>query len=158
MSNTVAEQIGEYRYGFKTKSKPVFKANKGLTKEIVQQISEYKGEPKWMLDFRLRALEIFMEKPMPTWGGDLSKIKLDEIIYYIKPSDKPVRNWEDVPDEIKETFERLGVPQAEREHLAGSGAQFESEMVYHSLRKDLEEKGVIFEDIDSALKKYPDLF
>lgn len=150
--------LNDYKYGFNVESKSVFKADKGLTEEIVRKISEYKQEPEWMLEFRLRALKIFQDKPMPPWGADLSGIDFGNIHYYIKPSDRPMRDWDDVPDEIKETFERLGVPEAERKFLAGSGAQFESEMVYHNLQEDLAKKGVIFDGIDDALKNHPDIF
>ncbi|MBD3328310.1 Fe-S cluster assembly protein SufB [Candidatus Peregrinibacteria bacterium] len=148
----------DYKYGFHTDSKSLYKSDKGLNKEIVQEISRQKNEPEWMLKFRLEALEIFHAKKMPQWGADLAGIDFDNIHYYLKPSDKALRDWDEVPEEIKETFERLGVPEAERKFLAGSGAQFESEMVYHNLQEDLKKKGVIFEGIDQALKDYPDLF
>lgn len=154
----VLNPLSEYKYGFNVDAKSVFKADKGLTEQLVRKISEYKEEPEWMLEFRLNALKIFREKPMPSWGADLSGIDFDNIHYYVKPSDRPVRDWDEVPDEIKETFERLGVPEAERKFLAGSGAQFESEMVYHNLQEDLEKQGVIFDGIDDALKKHPELF
>ncbi|MCA9374157.1 MAG: Fe-S cluster assembly protein SufB [Candidatus Gracilibacteria bacterium] len=154
----VLNPLSDYKYGFNVESKSVFKSGKGLTEEIVRKISEYKQEPEWMLEFRLNALKIFNEKPMPQWGADLNGIDFDNIHYYVKPSDRPVRDWDDVPDEIKETFERLGVPEAERKFLAGSGAQFESEMVYHNLQEDLAKKGVIFDGIDEALKNHPELF
>ncbi len=147
----------EQKYGFHTPEEYVFKARKGLDREIVEQISYMKGEPDWMREFRLRALDIFFKKPMPTWGADLSEINFDDIYYYIKPADQQVRDWDDVPEYIKETFERLGVPEAERKFLAGVGAQFESEVVYHNIQKHLEDQGVIFLDMDSGLRKYPDL-
>ncbi|MGQ0561368.1 MAG: Fe-S cluster assembly protein SufB [Gemmatimonadota bacterium] len=152
--------LDEYKYGFRTEEKPVFKAQRGLSEEIVRQISAHKGEPEWMLQFRLEALRIFYAKPMPTWGGDLSKLEstLDDIYYYLKPQEKMERSWDDVPDDIKNTFERLGIPEAERKVLAGVGAQYESEMVYHSLKKEWEDKGIIFESIEDGLRKYPDLF
>lgn len=152
------KSLSDYKYGFNVESKSVFKADKGLTENIVRKISEYKQEPEWMLEFRLRALKIFREKPMPPWGADLSGIDFDNIHYYIKPSERSMRDWADVPDEIKDTFERLGVPEAERKFLAGSGAQFESEMVYHNLQEDLAKQGVIFDGIDDALKNHPELF
>jgi Fe-S cluster assembly protein SufB len=117
-----------------------------------------KGEPQWMRDFRLRALEMFLRKPMPTWGGDLSGINFDEIYYYIKPTQTQGKTWDEVPAEIKDTFERLGIPEAERKYLAGVGAQYESEVIYHSIREDLQAQGVIFTDTDTALREYPDLF
>jgi Fe-S cluster assembly protein SufB len=158
--NETVEGLGldEYKYHFVTKDKPVFKSRKGLSEEVVRQISAHKEEPEWMLDFRLRALEIFESKPMPTWGGDLSTMNLDEIYFYIRPQDRMQRSWDEVPEEIKDTFERLGIPEAERSVLAGVGAQYESEMVYHSLREEWENQGVIFESIEDGLKMYPDLF
>ncbi|HEX6938643.1 MAG TPA: Fe-S cluster assembly protein SufB [Longimicrobiales bacterium] len=160
--NETIEGLGldTYKYGFVTNDKPVFKVQRGLSEEVVRQISAHKEEPEWMLKFRLKALEIFRSKPMPTWGGDLSQLDavLDDIYYYVKPADRMQRSWDDVPEEIKETFERLGIPEAERRVLAGVGAQYESEMVYHSLKKEWEEKGIIFESIENGLKLYPDLF
>jgi Fe-S cluster assembly protein SufB len=146
------------KYGFHVPENFVFKAEKGLNEDVVKQISAMKDEPQWMLDFRLKAFKIFKKKPMPTWGGDLSTIDFDEIYYYLKPTDKAERTWEEVPQEMKETFDRLGVPQAEREFLAGVKAQFDSEVIYDSLRKELEEEGVVFLSTDDALKKYPDVF
>ena len=152
--------LEDYKYGFVTEDSPVFKARPGLDEEIVRQISEHKGEPEWMLKFRLKALKTYLAKPMPKWGGDLSKLNetLDEIYYYIRPQERLERSWDDVPENIKETFERLGIPEAERKVLAGVGAQYESEMVYHSLKKEWEDKGIIFESIEDGLRKYPDLF
>jgi Fe-S cluster assembly protein SufB len=126
----------------------------------VRQISAHKEEPEWMLQFRLKALEIYYAKPMPDWGGDLTKLEqtLDDIYYYLKPQDHMERSWDDVPDEIKNTFERLGIPETERKMLAGVGAQYESEMVYHSLKEQWEEQGVIFESIEDGLRLYPELF
>lgn len=162
MANQTQEKIirdvSDYKYGFSVDSKPLFKSKKGLTRQIVEEISRYKNEPEWMRNFRLEALEIFNSKPLPQWGGNLNDIHFDNIHYYVKPSDRPKRDWNDVPDEIKDTFERLGVPEAERKFLAGSGAQFESEMVYHNLQESLQKKGVIFEGIDDALKNHPELF
>ncbi len=148
----------EYRYGFKTKTRSVRKLDKGLNKEVIKEISSIKKEPKWMLDFRLKALDLFLARPLPDFGADLSNLDFDNIRYYVRPSDRATRSWDDVPEEIKDTFERLGVPQAERKFLAGAGAQFESEMVYHHLKESLAAKGVIFEDIGEALIKYPELF
>jgi Fe-S cluster assembly protein SufB len=158
--NETVEGLGldEYKYHFVTKDKPVFKSRKGLSEEVVRQISAHKEEPEWMLEFRLRALEIFESKPMPTWGGDLSTLDLDEIYFYLRPQDRMQRSWDEVPEEIKDTFERLGIPEAERSVLAGVGAQYESEMVYHSLREEWENQGVIFESIEDGLKLYPELF
>jgi Fe-S cluster assembly protein SufB len=152
--------LDEYKYGFRTEDKPVFKAQRGLSEEIVRQISAHKGEPEWMLEFRLNALKTYYSKPMPKWGGDLSTLEstLDEIYYYLKPQERMERSWDDVPQEIKDTFEKLGIPEAERKVLAGVGAQYESEMVYHSLKKEWEDKGIIFESIEDGLRKYPEIF
>jgi Fe-S cluster assembly protein SufB len=152
--------LEQYKYGFVTTDKPVFKAQKGLSEEVVRQISAHKGEPEWMLEFRLKALEIFRSKPMPTWGGDLTQLDatLDEIYYYIRPQERMERSWDDVPQEIKDTFEKLGIPEAERKVLAGVGAQYESEMVYHSLKKEWTDKGIIFESIEDGLRLHPELF
>jgi Fe-S cluster assembly protein SufB len=160
--NETVTDIGldEYKYHFITEDKPVFKARPGLSEEIVRQISAHKDEPEWMLEFRLKALKTFYAKPMPDWGGDLATLEetLDEIYFYLKPQDHMERSWDDVPEEIKDTFERLGIPEAERKMLAGVGAQFESEMVYHSLKEQWEELGVIFESIEDGLRLYPELF
>ncbi|MCS7222686.1 MAG: Fe-S cluster assembly protein SufB [Anaerolineae bacterium] len=148
----------EYRYGFRDPEKYVFKARKGLDHEIIDQISDMKGEPDWMRQFRHKALDIFLQKPMPTWGADLSGIDFNDIYYYIKPAEKQGRSWDELPPEIKRTFDRLGIPEAERKFLAGVGAQYESEVVYHSLKEEWERQGVIFLDTDSALRQHPDLF
>ncbi len=145
------------QHDFKTKTQDVFRAKPGLNKKIVQNISERKGEPSWMRDFRMSAYEEFRKKPLPQWGAALKDIDFNSIIYYIQPQDRSAMRWEDVPQSIKETFEKLGVPQAERAFLAGTGAQFESEVVYHSLHESLQKQGVIFESMDEGLKKYPDL-
>ncbi|MER3474205.1 MAG: Fe-S cluster assembly protein SufB [Armatimonadota bacterium] len=149
----------EYQYGFRDEIEYVYKAEKGLSRRVVEMISHMKGEPDWMREFRLRALEIFLKKPMPTWGNTklLSEIHFDDIYYYIKPAEKQGRSWEEVPEQIKNTFEKLGIPEAERKFLAGVSAQYESEVVYHSIREDLERQGVIFMDMDSGLREHPDL-
>lgn len=147
----------DYKYGFAMPDKSVFKTQKGINADIVRQISEHKGEPEWMLEYRLKAFEYFKERPNPKWGGDLSKINFDEIYYYIKPTEKQSRTWEDLPDEIKETYDRIGVPEAEKEFLAGVGAQYDSEVIYHNLKDELSKQGVIFLDMDSALREYPEL-
>jgi Fe-S cluster assembly protein SufB len=153
------EGIGDgYKYGFHDEEKPVIKVERGLNEDIIRQISAHKGEPAWMLDFRLKAYEIFLKKPMPEWGSDLGEIDFANIFYYLKPSEENARSWDDVPEDIKNTFERLGIPQAERKFLAGVGAQYESEVVYHSLQQDLADKGVIFLDTDQALRDHPELF
>jgi Fe-S cluster assembly protein SufB len=152
------EGIGEYQFGFKDPENYVFKSSKGLSREVVELISSMKGEPQWMLDFRLKALDHFMQRPMPTWGGDLSKLNLDDIYYYVKPSEKEGESWDDVPEAIKNTFDRLGIPEAERKFLAGVGAQYESEMVYHKVQEHLAQQGVIFLSIEEGLRQHPDLF
>jgi Fe-S cluster assembly protein SufB len=151
------DQIGEInKYNFRTESKAVFKARKGIDAEIVHQISEMKDEPQWMLDFRLEALKIFESKPMPTWGGDIA-LDFQNIYYYLKPTTEQGKTWDEVPEEIKETFEKLGIPQAERKYLAGVKAQFESEVIYGSLKQELADQGVIFTDTDTAVREHSDL-
>ena len=153
-------QLDQYKYDFITDAEPVYRARKGLSEEVVREISAYKEEPEWMLDSRLKALQVYESKPMPTWGGNLSELDavLDEIYFYVRPQDRMEHSWEDVPEEIKDTFEKLGIPEAERKVLAGVGAQYESEMVYHSLREEWEKQGVIFDSIEDGLKNHPDLF
>ncbi|KAF6246637.1 Fe-S cluster assembly protein SufB [Nitrosopumilus sp. b3] len=147
------------KYDFKDSTELyVHLSKKGLSKETVISISKMKNEPDWMLEFRLRSFEIFMKKPMPTWGGDLSVIDFQNIYYYAKASDKVEKNWEDVPDNVKKTFDKLGIPEAEKKFLAGVGAQYESEVVYHSLREDLAKQGVLFLDTDAALHEHPEIF
>jgi len=149
--------IGEInKYDFHTESKYVFKARRGLDSDIVRQISEMKGEPAWMLNFRLKSLEIFNSKPMPHWGGDIA-VNFQDIFYYLKPANEQGKSWDDVPEEIKKTFDRLGIPEAEKKFLAGVKAQFESEVVYGSLQEELGRQGVIFTDTDTAVREYPDL-
>ena len=153
------EDIGQYKYGFHDPDEDyVFKAQKGLSREVVEQISYMKGEPQWMLDFRLKAYEHFSQRPMPTWGPDLSGLNLDDIYYYVKPTEGSGKSWDDVPDNIKNTFSKLGIPEAEQKFLAGVGAQYESEMVYHSIQEHLESQGVIFLSIEDGLRQHPDLF
>ena len=154
----ILEGIGEYQFGFSDPETYVFKARKGLNRETVEQISYMKGEPQWMLEFRLKALDHFFKRPMPTWGGDLSSLNLDEIYFYVKPTETESQSWEDVPETIKNTFDRLGIPEAERKFLAGVGAQYESEMVYHKVQEHLAEQGVIFLSIEDGLRQHPDLF
>jgi Fe-S cluster assembly protein SufB len=160
MSNDekLIESIGEYRYGFKDPEVHVFKSRKGLDEEIVRQISEMKNEPEWMLRFRLKALAHFEKRPTPTWGPDLSTLDLDDIYYYVKPTEQEEKSWDDIPDSIKNTFDKLGIPEAEQKFLAGVGAQYESEMIYHSIHEQLEEQGVIFKSIENGLQEHPDLF
>ena len=134
----VADPMAELnKYDFRTENKPVFKARKGVDREIVAQISEMKNEPAWMRDFRLKSLEIFESKPMPKWGGGVDQIKFQDIYYYLKPTDHQGKTWDDVPEDIKKTFDRLGIPEAEKKYLAGVKAQFESEVVYGSLVEEL---------------------
>lgn len=151
-------EVGEYKYGFHDRDVSVFRTERGLTKNVVEEISRMKNEPEWMLEERLKALDIFYKKPMPQWGGDLSELDFDEIIYYVKPSERQGRSWDEVPEEIKQTFDRLGIPEAEQKYLAGVSAQYESEVVYQSLEKDLEELGIIFSDTDSALQNHEEIF
>ncbi len=147
----------EETYGFHDDDvKYSFKSERGLTREIVQQISAMKNEPAWMTEYRLKAYDIFISKPMPTWGGDMSGIDFDNIFYYVRAGDQQT-NWDDVPPEIKDTFDKLGIPEAEQKYLQGVSAQYDSESVYHNIRKDLEDKGVIFLDMDTALREHPDL-
>jgi Fe-S cluster assembly protein SufB len=134
-----------------------YKAPKGLSREVVESISEYKDEPQWMRDFRLKALQHFESRPTPTWGGNLATIDWDDIHYFVRASEKASRDWEEVPEDIKKTFDRLGIPEAERKFLAGVGAQYESEVVYHQVREDLEKQGVIFLDMDSGLREHEDI-
>ncbi len=155
----IQQTATEYAYGFHdSEENYTFKSEKGLTRKLVEEISYMKNEPEWMLKFRLRSLEIFEKKAMPNWGGELRGLDFDNIHYYVRPTEKNARSWDDVPENIKNTFDRLGIPEAERKFLAGVGAQYESEVIYHNLREDLEKQGVIFTDTDSALRDYPELF
>ncbi|MEA2404719.1 MAG: Fe-S cluster assembly protein SufB, partial [Thermoleophilaceae bacterium] len=164
---TIAEQQGlqginsDYaeKYGFHDpETGYAFKAPKGLTRELVEQISEFKDEPAWMLEFRLKALDHFLSRPMPTWGSPkLAEVDFDNIHYFVRASDKEERSWDDVPDDVKKTFDRLGIPEAERKFLSGVGAQYESEVVYHQVREDLEKQGVLFLSMDEGLKQHEDL-
>src|ERR687892_1072449 len=161
MATTETQVVGEigneYRYGFHDPEDYFFKSQRGLTREVVAAISEHKNEPQWMRDFRLKSLEYFEARPMPTWGGDLSGIDFDNIYYYIKPTETQAKSWEDLPPDIKQTWDRLGIPEAERKFLAGVGAQYESEVVYHKLKEDLEAQGVLFLDMDSGLREHEEL-
>ncbi len=147
----------DYQFGFHNPEKSVFKTPKGLNPQIVESISHFKNEPEWMRKFRLNSLRIFQHKSMPNWGADLSGIDFDNLYYYISPSEKKFRNWEDVPADIKDTYDKIGIPEAERKFLAGVGAQYDSEVIYHRLKEKWENLGVIFVDTDTALQKYPDL-
>src|SRR5213078_4794743 len=148
----------DYKYGFHDEENYVFKSERGLSREVVESISEHKNEPDWMRKFRLKSLEYFRARPLPAWGGDLSGIDFDNIYYYIKPTESQASSWEDLPADIKDTWDKLGIPEAEKKYLAGVGAQYESEVVYHKLQEDLERKGVIFLDTDTALREHEDVF
>lgn len=151
--------LGEYKFGFHDENvELVASTGKGLSEEVIREMSRIKGEPEWMLEFRLKSYATFKKMPMQTWGADLSELDFDDIVYYQKPSDKPARSWDDVPDKIKETFERIGIPEAERAYLAGASAQYESEVVYHNMKEEYDKHGIIFTDTDTALKEHPELF
>ncbi|MXZ86394.1 MAG: Fe-S cluster assembly protein SufB [Acidimicrobiia bacterium] len=156
-SEALALDLGRYKLGWSDEEDYVFKPKKGLNTDIVQEMSWMKSEPEWMRNFRLKSLSRFEKRPMPTWGGDMSGIDFDNIYYYIKPTEEQVDAWEDLPDAIKDTYEKLGIPEAERKYLAGVTAQYESEVVFHRNREDLERQGVLFCDMDTALKEYPEL-
>ena len=155
----VADVNIEYaeKYGFSDAEDYVFKAEKGLNEELIHYMSEMKGEPAWMLENRLKAYQHFLERPMPTWGADLSSIDFDNIYYYIKPSERQGDDWEDIPPYIKDTFNKLGIPEAEQKFLSGVAAQYESEVVYHNIKEELKNQGVIFLGMDDGLAQYPDL-
>lgn len=151
-------ELDEYQFGFSDPETFVFRSRKGLDEEVVRQISAIKGEPAWMLEFRLKALKHFQQRPMPTWGADLSDLDLDDIYYYVKPTESEGRTWDDVPETIKNTFDKLGIPEAEQKYLSGVGAQYDSEMIYHNVQEELKEKGVIFLSIEDGLREHPDIF
>ena len=152
-------QLGNYKYGWHDENKPVFEPKRGLSEDVVREISALKDEPKWMLDVRLKAYQHFLRRPMPTWGGDLSKILFDNIFYFVRSTEKQATSWDDLPAEIKDTYDRLGIPEAEKQRLiAGVAAQYESEVVYHKVREDLEAQGVLFLDTDTALREHEDIF
>ncbi|MEM0271632.1 MAG: Fe-S cluster assembly protein SufB [Thermoprotei archaeon] len=158
MTDVVSPILLDYsKYDFKEDTKYVYVAEKGLSRSVVEEISRIKGEPEWMTKFRLHALEVFNSKPMPKWGPDLSGIDFDTLRYYLKPTDKKAKDWSELPEDIRRTFERLGIPEAERKYFAGVGAQYDSESVYHSIKEELSKKGVIFVDTDTAVKQYPEL-
>lgn len=151
--------IGNYEFGWSDSDVAGASARRGLNEDVVRDISAKKNEPEWMLDFRLKALRLFDRKPMPTWGSDLSGIDFDNIKYFVRSTEKQAATWDDLPDEIKNTYDRLGIPEAEKQRLvSGVAAQYESEVVYHKIREDLEEQGVVFLDTDTALKEHPELF
>lgn len=154
----IIETADNYQYGFKDDVKAIFDTGKGLNEEVIRKISKKKNEPQWMLEFRLKSYKKFLELENPNWGPDLSELNFDDLTYYIKTDDKVSKTWDDVPEKIKNTFEKLKLPESEQKFLAGITTQYESEAVYHNMLKEVEEKGVIFYDTDTALKKYPDLF
>ena len=159
MVETLNAPVEDYKYGFSSPEDYVFKAERGLNENIVRQISEMKKEPAWMLEMRLRAYRHFVKRPMPNWGSPkMKEIDFNNIYYYIKPTENQARSWDDVPEDIKNTFDRLGIPEAEQKFLAGVGAQYESEVIYHSIKEDLEKKGVIFLDADHGLRDHEDIF
>ncbi len=146
------------KFDFKDEIVYLAETKRGLTRDTVEEISAFKNEPDWMLQFRLRAYEHFLKRPMPKWGGDLSRIDFAKMMYYRKPSEREEKSWDDVPEQIKATFEKLGIPEAERKFLAGVGAQYDSEVVYHSVREELSKLGVVFMGTDQALIEYPEIF
>src|SRR6476659_4146350 len=157
----VVQGIGsdyEIKYGFHVAEDYFFKSGRGVSHELVDAISSHKNEPDWMRKFRHKSLDYFYARPMPTWGGNLGEIDFDNIFYYIKPTENQADSWEDLPADIKDTWDKLGIPEAEKKYLAGVGAQYESEVVYHKLQEDLTAKGVIFLDTDTALREHEDLF
>ncbi len=156
-TNQLGIDLDKYKWGFHDPEKYVYKSRKGLDREVVEMISSMKSEPEWMRAYRLHSLEHFQQRPMPTWGANLAQIDFDDIYYYLKPTEKKERSWDEVPENIKNTFEKLGIPEAERKFLAGAGAQYESESVYHNLKEEWEKLGVIFLDTDSALREHPDI-
>lgn len=158
MENNSIPTNEDYKYGFHDEDTSVYKLNKGLTRDTILEISRIKQEPDWMRDYRLKAFEKFEGMPIQNWGPDLTQLAFDDYTYYIKPSDRTEKSWEDVPETIKDTFNKLGIPQAEKEFLAGVTTQYDSEAVYHNMLEEVEEKGVIFLDTDSALKQHPELF
>lgn len=156
-ASQATKTLDTYQFGFSYPEESIHKAQRGLSAEVVTQISKWKKEPTWMTEFRLKALHFFQEKLMPPWGADLSRINFDDIYYYLKPVKEQGRTWDDVPASMKRTFDRLGIPEAEKKYLAGVGAQYDSEVIYHSLIDSLTKKGVIFTDMDTALRDYPDI-
>jgi Fe-S cluster assembly protein SufB len=157
MSSDLGLDLSRYELGWSDEEDYVFKPKKGLSREMVEEMSWMKGEPRWMLDYRMASLRNFERRPMPDWGGDMSGIDFDDIFYYIKPTESQVDAWDELPESVKNTYEKLGIPEAERKYLAGVTAQYESEVVYHRNREDLEQLGVIFTDMDTALREHPQL-
>src|ERR1700744_5854678 len=153
------EGLGKYEYGWADSDVAGASARRGLNTDVVRDISGKKSEPEWMLEKRLRARDIFEKKPMPNWGSDLSGIDFDNIKYFVRSTEKQAETWDELPDDIKNTYDKLGIPEAEKQRLiAGVAAQYESEVVYHQIREDLEQQGVLFLDTDTALREHPELF
>ncbi len=159
MKNAFTKHIttNTYQYGFSMPDASVFKTTPGLSTSVVEEISLYKSEPAWMREFRLKSFNIFQSKPMPSWGGDLAGINFDAMTYYVRPTDRLQSSWDQVPQDIKTTFDRLGIPEAEKKFLAGVGAQYDSEVIYHNLRQDLQRQGVLFLSMDEGLRQHPDI-
>ncbi|MCW2830823.1 MAG: sufB, partial [Aeromicrobium sp.] len=158
-ANPGLKDVGRYEFGWSDKTDAGATVQRGLSEDVVRNISALKSEPQWMLDLRLKGLKLFGRKPMPTWGSDLSGIDFDNIKYFVRSTEKQAATWDDLPEDIKNTYDRLGIPEAEKQRLvSGVAAQYESEVVYHSIREDLEEQGVLFLDTDTALKEHPELF
>ena len=155
MSEEIVEptpiDLGEYQFGFHDDVEPIYSTGKGLSEEVIRELSAAKGEPEWMLDFRLKSLAVYNSLSLPTWGPDLSELNMDEIVTYVQPDAKMAGSWQDVPEDIKDTFDRLGIPEAEQTSLGGVGAQYDSEVVYHSIQEDMVKQGVIYTDMESAL-------
>ena len=151
--------LGTYEYGWRDQDAAGAAARRGLNEDVVRDISSKKSEPDWMLELRLKGLRLFERKPMPSWGSDLSGIDFDRIKYFVRSTEKQAESWEDLPEDIRNTYDRLGIPEAEKQRLvAGVAAQYESEVVYHKIREDLEEQGVIFLDTDTALREHEEMF
>jgi len=159
MSEQARDAVGDYRYGFHDPEHATIRFDKGLSEQVVRDISELKDEPQWMTDIRVKAFHHFNERPMPDWGNcsELNSIKFDDVTYFLRSSNQTEKSWDDVPEDIKNTFNRLGIPEAEQKWLGGVTAQYESEAVYHSIREDLEAQGVLFLDMDSGLKQFPEI-
>ncbi len=157
--NPELEGIGRYEFGWSDKNEASENARRGLNEEVVRDISSKKSEPQWMLDLRMKGLKLFHRKPMPNWGSDLSTIDFDNIKYFVRSTEKQATSWEELPEDIKNTYDKLGIPEAEKQRLvSGVAAQYESEVVYHAIREDLEEQGVIFVDTDTALREHEEIF
>ena len=153
------DQLSRYKFGWADSDAAGAGAKRGLSEEVVRDISAKKDEPEWMLAMRLKGLRLFDRKPLPTWGADLADIDFENIKYFVRSTEKQAASWEELPDDIKATYDRLGIPEAEKQRLvSGIAAQYESEVVYHQIQKELEDQGVIFLDTDSGLKQYPELF